>query len=88
MVSDVSYAELHAFAEQLGIPRRAFHGDHYDLHIDARVLAVSCGAVEVTSREVLMILRRTGLRMSPQQRRQLASDETHGSGISVSERGQ
>ncbi len=32
LVSDVSYDELHAFVEaELGIPRRAFQGDHYDV---------------------------------------------------------
>ena len=31
LVSDVSYDELHAFAAQLGVPRRAFQGDHYDV---------------------------------------------------------
>src|ERR1700738_3350135 len=30
LVSDDSYDELHGFARQLGIPRRAFQGDHYD----------------------------------------------------------
>ena len=31
LVSDVSYEELHAFAgTELGIPRRAFQGDHFD----------------------------------------------------------
>ena len=31
LVSDVSYAELHAFAAALDVPRRAFERDHYDL---------------------------------------------------------
>ena len=31
LVSDVSYDELHAFAERAGIPRRGFQGDHYDV---------------------------------------------------------
>jgi Protein of unknown function (DUF4031) len=32
LVSDLDYDELHAFvAEHLGIPRRAFQGDHYDI---------------------------------------------------------
>src|SRR4029450_3718553 len=35
LVSDVSYEELHAFVEtELGIPRRAFQGDHYDVPED------------------------------------------------------
>ena len=31
MVSDASLDELHDFAQPLGIPRRAFQGDHYDI---------------------------------------------------------
>ena len=31
LVSDTSFEELHAFAARLGIPRRFFQGDHYDL---------------------------------------------------------
>ena len=31
LVSDLSYAELHVFAEMLGAPRRAFDRDHYDI---------------------------------------------------------
>jgi len=31
LVSDTSYAELHAFAERAGLPRRAFDRDHYDV---------------------------------------------------------
>ncbi len=50
LVSDASYDELHEFAGQLGIPRRAFQGDHYDIHEDLRIMAVSLGAVEVDGR--------------------------------------
>ena len=31
LVSDVSFAELHVFAEMMGVPRRAFDRDHYDI---------------------------------------------------------
>jgi hypothetical protein len=47
MVSDVDFAELHAFAARLGIARRRFQGDHYDLHAELRARAVELGAVEV-----------------------------------------
>jgi hypothetical protein len=33
-VSVESYDELHAMAAALGIPRRAFQGDHYDVPAD------------------------------------------------------
>jgi hypothetical protein len=69
MVSDVSIEDLHGFAEHLGVPRRAFHGDHYDLPRHVREIALTHGAIEVSSREVVGVLMRTGLRMSPAQRR-------------------
>jgi hypothetical protein len=62
LVSDVSYEELHEFAESLGIPRRAFQGDHYDIPTELREKAVASGAVEVTSRELLQRLVAAGLR--------------------------
>ena len=62
MVSDESYDELHAFAEQLGIPRRAFQGDHYDVPTDYRERAIELGAVPITSRELVRRLVASGLR--------------------------
>jgi predicted HAD superfamily phosphohydrolase len=68
LVSDTSYEELHAFAEQLGIPRRAFQGDHYDVPEAVREEALALGAVPVTSRQVVEALREAGLRRSRQHR--------------------
>ncbi|MCE0445737.1 DUF4031 domain-containing protein [Streptomyces tricolor] len=62
LVSDVSYDELHVFAAGLGVPRRAFDGDHYDLPSHRYADAVAAGAVEVSSREVVRLLRSSGLR--------------------------
>ena len=53
MASDHSFEELHAFAEQLGIARERFQGDHYDLPPWVRASAVSLGAEEVSTRELL-----------------------------------
>jgi len=61
-VSDESYDELHAFAERLGIPRRAFQGDHYDLPEDYRTRAIELGATPVSSRELVRRLIDAGLR--------------------------
>lgn len=61
-MSDESYAELHAFAERLEIPRRAFQGDHYDLPEDYRAEALRLGAVEVDARVLVRRLREAGLR--------------------------
>lgn len=62
LVSDVSYDELHVFAERLGLPRRSFDGDHYDVPAHRYADMVAAGAVEVGSREVVRLLRASGLR--------------------------
>ena len=62
LVSDTSFDELHAFADQLGIPRRAFQGDHYDVPSDYRDSAIALGAEPVPSRELVRRLRAAGLR--------------------------
>ena len=54
-----SLAELHAFAEQIGVKKCWFHNPkrrgmpHYDLGTDARKRAVAAGAVEITAREMV-----------------------------------
>ncbi|MFJ8717762.1 DUF4031 domain-containing protein [Streptomyces violaceus] len=62
LISDVSYDELHSFAERLGVPRRAFERDHYDIPAQRYADAVGAGAVEVSSREVVRLLYGAGLR--------------------------
>ena len=69
MVSDVSYDELIRFATNLGIPERAFQGDHFDIPQEYREQMIEAGAVEVESRELLRRLRGAGLRLSPNERR-------------------
>jgi hypothetical protein len=69
LVSDVDLDELHAFAASLGIPRRGFHGDHYDLPEEYRADALAHGAVAVGSRELVRRLRAAGLRLTPAARR-------------------
>lgn len=62
LVSDVSYAELQAFADGLGIPRRAFDRDHYDVLSDRHAAALEAGAQLVSSREIVARLQAAGLR--------------------------
>ena len=69
LVSDRDLNELHDFAGALGIPRRAFQGDHYDVPEEHRAEVVAAGAIEVPSRELVRRLRSAGLRISPAQRR-------------------
>ncbi|MFF8310809.1 DUF4031 domain-containing protein [Streptomyces lydicus] len=62
LVSDESFDELHAFAARIGVPRRAFERDHYDLPEERYADAVRAGAVEVGSKELLRRLTDAGLR--------------------------
>ncbi|QCX27325.1 DUF4031 domain-containing protein [Nocardioides jishulii] len=62
LASDTSLTELHAFARAQGIPERGFDRDHYDVPAEYHAAMVAAGAVEVTSRELVILLRRAGLR--------------------------
>jgi hypothetical protein len=62
LVSDVSYDELHAFAARLGLPRRIFQGDHYDIPETLRPRAIELGAEPVDARILVRRLRSAGLR--------------------------
>lgn len=62
LVSDTSYDELHAFADRLGLPRRAFQGDHYDIPSEVRDEALVLGAHPVDAREIVRRLQSSGLR--------------------------
>lgn len=62
LVSDTSYEELHAFAQGLGIPPRAFERDHYDVVAERFDAVVAAGAIVVPSREIVLRLRAAGLR--------------------------
>ena len=62
VVSDTSYAELHDFAAGIGIPRRAFDRDHYDVVAERYAAAVAAGARPVSTREIVARLLASGLR--------------------------
>ena len=62
LVSDVSYDELHVFAEMLGAPRRAFDRDHYDIPASRFLPAIWLGASVRSPRELAARLRAAGLR--------------------------
>ena len=68
LASDTSYAELHAFAAGLGLPPRAFDGDHYDLVEDRYADALAAGAVAATSRAIVVALHAAGLRRRKRSR--------------------
>lgn len=75
LVSDESYDELHDFAARLGIPRRAFQGDHYDVPSHLRDEAIERGATPVDSRVLVRRLRAAGLRKRKPGRPGGASDQ-------------
>lgn len=62
LVSDSSHAELHAFAERLGLRRAWFQGDHYDVPAEIRDRAIALGAEPVSAAELVLRLRAAGLR--------------------------
>ena len=68
LVSDTSYAELHEFAARLGIPRRAFERDHYDVVAERYAAAVAVGAQPVSTREIVARLHASGLRRRKRSR--------------------
>lgn len=52
-------AELHAMAEAIGMPRRAYQGDHYDVPLERRAAALARGAVAVSMKQMAgMVARR------------------------------
>lgn len=51
MIADTD-EELHAMADRIVVARRWFQGDHYDICLAKRRLAVGCGAVEITRRQL------------------------------------
>lgn len=61
MMAD-SDEELHAMADAIGVARKWFQGDHYDIAKSKRALAVARGAIEVELRELARwaIARRRG----------------------------
>jgi hypothetical protein len=62
LASDTSFDELHSFAASVGIPERAFDGDHYDVPEERRADVITAGAVAVNSRDLVARLRSAGLR--------------------------
>jgi len=55
MIAD-SESELHAMAHHIGIARRSYQGDHYDIGRSQRAIAVRAGAREGTQRQLAAML--------------------------------
>jgi hypothetical protein len=80
LASDVSVEELHDFAARLGIPERAFEGDHYDVPQERYPDVVAAGAVPVSSRELLHRLLTSGLRRPKRRGERVLGGRPDGSG--------
>jgi len=63
MIADTDQ-ELHLMADHIGVARRWHQGDHYDICLAKRALAVAAGAVEVSQRELahMTVARRKAAR--------------------------
>ncbi len=61
MIADTE-EELHAMADKIGVARKWYQGDHYDICMSKRTLAVQLGAREITMKQLACMagLRRMG----------------------------
>lgn len=62
-------AELFVMVDRIGVARRYYQGDHFDIAMSKRELAVTAGAKEITLRmcsRMCMIRRRTGVLPAPE----------------------
>lgn len=50
--------ELHAMADKIGIRRKWFQGDHYDICKSKRALAVRLGAIECDGKTIVRVIRK------------------------------
>lgn len=68
LISDTSYDELHEFARKLGVPRKGFDLDHYDVPASRYTHAIELGAKPVRARDIVHHLRASGLRVRAYER--------------------
>lgn len=58
MIAD-SEEELHAMADRIGVARKWYQGDHYDVALSKKKLAIEAGAKAISWRDcALMMVRR------------------------------
>src|ERR1700758_1315396 len=73
MIADTD-AELHAMADRIGVARKWHQGDHYDIALSKRDLAIASGARPITWRQaglMAMHRRRNGVLPSPEDAERL-----------------
>lgn len=61
MIAD-TMDELHAMADKIGVARKWFQGDHYDITQSKKTLAIQNGAILISTRELakMAMYRRRG----------------------------
>jgi hypothetical protein len=76
MIADTE-DELHAMAGKIGVARRWYQGDHYDIAKSTRARAVAYGAVEITLRQlaIMAMNRRRGKPLGTPREAQAAIDQ-------------
>lgn len=57
MITDAHENELHTMANKIGVARKWYQGDHYDISITKRALAIKFGAIAITLRELAWLNR-------------------------------
>ena len=57
LITDGDDNELHGFALRLGLRREWYQGDHYDITLSKRAIAIKLGAALVTGAEMVRIRR-------------------------------
>lgn len=59
LISDTDEKELHQFAERIGLKREWYHGNHYDVTQSKRAEAIKNGAIAVTAKQLIEIMRKS-----------------------------
>lgn len=68
MVADTE-EELHKMADQIGVQRKWYQGDHYDISLGRKLSAIEAGAKVITRRQLACMVgnrRYTGVLGDPQ----------------------
>ena len=66
--------ELHAMAQKIGVARKWYQGDHYDICMSMREQAVKLGAVEITLKQcgcMCSVRKMTGKLPKPEEAKEL-----------------
>lgn len=80
MIADTE-EELHTMADKIGVARKWYQGNHYDIAMSKREEAIAFGAKEITLRQCSMMSRnrRCGLPLGTPEEAQAALDKLRSS---------